>query len=128
MSSPQAGRAEDGPQSIDQYIVAQEAAVQPFLREVAATIRAAAPDATEKMSWGMPTFWQGENLVHFAAHKRHMGFYPGGEAVGVFADRLTGHRTTKGAIQFPYDQPADHKLIADITRWRVDQAEAKRAR
>jgi uncharacterized protein YdhG (YjbR/CyaY superfamily) len=127
VSNPKAGRPSGGAQLIDQYIVAQEPAVQPFLREVAATIRAAAPDAVEKISWGMPTFWQGENLVHFAAHKHHMGLYPGGEAVGVFAERLAGRKTSKGAIQFPYDQPLDHELIADITRWRVETAKAKRA-
>jgi uncharacterized protein YdhG (YjbR/CyaY superfamily) len=113
---------------IDQYIAEQDPAVQPFLRAVCATIRAAAPDATEKIAWGMPTFWQGQNLVHFAAQQHHLGLYPGGEAVGVFAERLTGYQTSKGAIRFPYDQPADLELIADITRWRVQSAKAKEGR
>jgi len=70
----------------------------------------------------MPTFWQGENLVHFAAFKNHIGIYPGGEAVGVFSERLSGYKTSKGAIQFPLNKPIDHELIADIVRWRVEQA------
>ena len=70
----------------------------------------------------MPTFWQGENIVHFAVHKTHIGIYPGGEEVGVFADRLTGYKTSKGAIQFPLGKPIDLALIADIVRRRVEQA------
>ena len=73
----------------------------------------------------MPTFWQSENLIHFAAYKKHVGIYPGGEAIPVFAQRLTGYKTSKGAIQFPLDKPIDHALIADITRWRVAQAVKK---
>jgi len=68
----------------------------------------------------MPTFWQGENLVHFAAFRKHIGLYPGGEAVGAFAQRLEGYKTSKGAIQFPLDRPIDHTLIADIVRWRLE--------
>jgi len=69
----------------------------------------------------MPTFWQGENLIHFAAFRKHIGIYPGGEATTRFADRLTAYKTSKGAIQLPLNQPIDHELIADIVRWRVGQ-------
>ncbi|MDR1187792.1 MAG: DUF1801 domain-containing protein [Bifidobacteriaceae bacterium] len=110
---------------IDEYIANQAPKVQPILRAVRETIRVAAPLATEKMAWSMPTFWQGENLVHFAASKHHLGIYPGAEAIVVFADRLAGKATSKGAIRFPYDKPIDHELIGDIVRWRVGQAEAK---
>ncbi|MGV8082850.1 MAG: iron chaperone [Coriobacteriia bacterium] len=110
---------------VDEYICAQSPEVQPLLQSVRETIRAAAPDAIEKISYQMPTFWQGENLVHFAAFKNHIGLYPGGEAVGVFANRLTGYKTSKGAIQFPLDKPIDHELIADIVRWRLEQAKGK---
>jgi uncharacterized protein YdhG (YjbR/CyaY superfamily) len=105
---------------IDEYIAAQPADVQPLLQSVRETIRAAAPDAVEKISWRMPTFWQGENIIHFAAFKKHIGLYPGGEAVGVFENRLKGYKTSKGAIQLPLDQPIDHALIADIVRWRLE--------
>ncbi len=109
--------------SIDAYIDAQAEAVKPLLRAVRETIRRAAPNAEERMSWQMPTFWQGENLIHFAAHKKHIGLYPGGEAVGVFAARLAGYKTSKGAIQLPLAKPIDHELIADIVRWRVRQVQ-----
>lgn len=110
--------------TVDDYISRQPAEVQLLLQAIRATIRAAAPDAAEKISWQMPTFWQGENIVHFAAFKNHIGIYPGGEAVGVFAQRLTGHQTSKGSIRFFLDQPVDHQLIADIVRWRVEQTKS----
>jgi uncharacterized protein YdhG (YjbR/CyaY superfamily) len=106
---------------IGEYIASEAPEIQPLLRQVRETIRAAAPEATEKIAWNMPTFWQGENLIHFVANKRHIGIYPGGEAVGVFAERLTGYKTSKGAIQFPLDRPIDYELIADIVRWRLGQ-------
>ena len=107
--------------SNDDYIAAQPDEVQTLLRGIRDTIRAAAPEATEKISWQMPTFWQGENLIHFAAFKNHIGLYPGGEATSEFAGRLAGYKTSKGAIQLPLDKPIDHGLIADIVRWRLRQ-------
>jgi uncharacterized protein YdhG (YjbR/CyaY superfamily) len=113
--------------TIDEYIALFPEDVRVVLVRVRQVIRAAAPGADEKISWQMPTFWLGENLIHFAAQKRHLGIYPGGEAVAVFAGRLAGYKTSKGAIQFPFDQPIDYELIAEITRWRVEQVEGKRA-
>ncbi len=110
------------PNSIDEYIAAQPIDVQPLLQEVREIIRTAAPEATEKISWQMPTFWQGENIVHFAAFRNHIGVFPGGEAVGMFTDRLTEYKTSKGSIHFPLDKQIDHCLISDIVRWRVEQA------
>ncbi len=110
------------PNSIDEYIAAQPEELQPLLQGIRETIRAAAPEAIEKISWQMPTFWQGENLIHFAAFKKHIGLYPGGEATTHFAERLAGYKTSKGAIQLPLAKPIDHVLIADIVRWRVKQA------
>jgi uncharacterized protein YdhG (YjbR/CyaY superfamily) len=112
--------------TIDEYIAAQPEDIQPLLGKIRETIQGAAPDAVEKMSWQMPTFWQGENLIHFAAFKNHISIFPGDEAVAFFADRLTGYKTAKGTIQFPLGKPIDFDLIADITRWRVAQAEGKR--
>jgi len=111
--------------SIDEYIAGQPAEIQPILHKIRATIREAAPMAVEKIAWMMPTFWQatvtprGENLIHFCAHKNHLGIHPGAIERLPFADRLAGYKTSKGAIQFPYDKPIDYELIADITRWRV---------
>ena len=111
------------PNSIDEYIAAQQKDVQPLLRSIRETIHAAAPEAIEKISWQMPTFWQGENLIHFAAFKKHIGLYPGGEATLKFAERLVGYKTSKGAIQLPLDKPIDYELITDIVRWRLKQVE-----
>ena len=108
--------------TIDDYIADQPVEVQPLLQAIRDTIRNAAPDATEKISWQMPTFWQGENIIHFAAFKSHIGVFPGGEAVGVFEKRLAEYKTSKGTIRFPLDRPIDHNLIADIVHWRLEQA------
>lgn len=113
-------------ETIDQYISEQAEAVQPILHKIREVIRAAAPDATEKISWQMPTFWQKENLIHFAASKKHIGIYPGGEATTVFADRLTEYKTAKGTIQLPLSKPIPYDLIAEITRWRVAVALGKK--
>lgn len=107
-------------ETIDQYIAEQPDEVRTILQKFRETIRAEAPDAKEKISWRMPTFWKGENLIHFAAFKNHLGIYPGDLSLAPFEDRLEGYRRTKGAIQFPYDKPIDFELIADITRWRVN--------
>lgn len=112
------------PNNIDEYIAAQPEDVRPLLQSIREAIRAAAPEATEKISWQMPTIWQGENLIHFAAFKKHIGLYPGGEATSEFSGRLTGYKTSKGAIQLPLSKPIDYELITDIVRWRVKR-EAK---
>lgn len=105
--------------SVDQYIAKQATEVRPLLDAIRREIRKAAPDAIEKIAWQMPTYWQSENLIHFAAAKKHIGIYPGEEAIRVFADRLTGLITSKGAIRLPLDQPLDLLLVRDIVRWRV---------
>lgn len=109
------------PETIDAYIAMQDEAVQPRLREVRDLLRTALPGAQERMSWSMPTFWKGRNIIHFAASKKHLGLYPGGEATAVFADRLTGFDVSKGTIRLPYDKPLPVALIADIARWCLSQ-------
>ena len=105
------------PQTIDEYIAAQDEGVRPRLNEVRAILRAALPEAEERISWSMPTYWKGRNLIHFAASKRHLGIYPGDEAVAAFADELAGLRVSKGTIRLPYDQPLPVDLIEGIARW-----------
>lgn len=112
---------------VDQYIKQQREEVRPLLTAIRQTIRQAAPEAQERISYQMPTFWLGENLIHFGAFQRHIGLYPGGEATGVFAARLAGYRTSKGAIQLPLDHPLDHQLITDLTRFRLAQARERQA-
>lgn len=114
------------PNNIDEYIAAQLDDVRLLLQSIRENIRAAAPEATEKISWQMPTFWQGENLIHFAVFKKHIGLYPGGEATAFFAERLVGYKTSKGAVQLPLGKPIDYELIVDIVRWRVSQVEKGR--
>lgn len=107
--------------TIDEYIDRQPAVVQPTLHIIRDTIRSATPLATERIAWGMPTFWQGENLIHFAAFKHHIGLYPGGEVTTVSASRLSGYTTTTGSIHLPLGKPVDPTLIADIVTWRLAQ-------
>lgn len=82
--------------------MSQPAGVQIFLLNVRLAIKQVLPDATEKISWQMPTFWLGRNLIHFAAQKNHLGIYPGEAAMIHFAPRLTEYKTSKGAIHLPY--------------------------
>jgi len=108
--------------NIDEYIAQFPEDVQEILKQVRQTIRRAAPEAQERISWQMPTFWQQENLIHFAAAKTHLGIYPGDSGVRVFADKLKGYKTSKGAIQVPFAEPFPLELIAQITRFRVQES------
>ena len=105
--------------AIDDYITNQQESIRPILSKVLSIIREELPNATEIISWQMPTFWHGRNLIHFAAQKNHLGVYPGSEAVEHFLPQLIGYKTSKGAIQFPYKGFGDAqlKLIADIAAW-----------
>ena len=105
------------PETIAEYIREQPEAVQPILRQLQETIHGAIPEAKEKISWSMPTFWKGRNLIQFAVSQKHIGLYPGPEAVEVFADRLVGYSTSKGTIRLPLNQPMPLELIAAIARW-----------
>jgi uncharacterized protein YdhG (YjbR/CyaY superfamily) len=114
-------RNNEKPADIDDYIISQPAEIQNILNRIRETIQAAAPEAIEKISWGMPTFWQGKNLIHFYAQKKHIGIYPGAleQLPDDLKKRLAGYTTTKGAIHFPYNKPVDYELLMNITRWRV---------
>ena len=112
--------------TVDEYISLFPETVAHILREVRRTIREAAPEAEERIRWQMPTYWQGENLVHFAAAKNHLGLYPGESGVRVFAEKLRDYKTSKGAIQFPFSKPIPYELIAEITRFRVRESGDKR--
>ena len=109
------------PESIEQYIEFQEEVAQPYLRAIRDTIHNAIPEAQERISWSMPTFWKKRNLIQFAAFKNHIGLYPGPEAVDAFQDRLTGYFTSKGTIRLPYQEPLPLDLVADIATWCWEQ-------
>ena len=106
--------------NIDDYIANYPTGTQTILQKIRKTIAAAAPDATEKMSYGIPTFYLNGNLVHFGAYPRHIGFYPGAQAIADFADRIKQYNTSKGTIQFQLNEPIPYDLITEITRHRVD--------
>jgi uncharacterized protein YdhG (YjbR/CyaY superfamily) len=105
--------------TIDEYIALFPKEIQKRMEELRKTIRAAAPDAEEKISWAMPTFYQGGNLIHFAAAKKHIGIYPGADGVAAFADKLGDLKSTKGAIQLPNDKPLPLDLVTKIVKFKV---------
>jgi uncharacterized protein YdhG (YjbR/CyaY superfamily) len=105
------------PKTIDSYIEAQVESAQPYLKQIHNTIRNALPEAEERISWQMPTFWKKQNVIHFSAAKNHIGLYPGEKAIINFSNRLQDYKTTKGAIQFPYNKPLPLDLIAEIAIW-----------
>lgn len=108
------------PKTIDEYIAAQPEKVQEYLREMRNAIHAALPEAEEKISWSMPTFWKKYNIIQFAAHKNHIGLYAGTEAVVEFEERLKEYKTSKGSIWLPYDKPLPLELVAEIAKWCYD--------
>lgn len=113
------------PLTVREYIARQTVEVRPELHQVRDVLRATLPDAEEKISWGMPTYWQGRNLIHFAANKHHIGLYPGAEAVAHFAGELDGTYTySKGSIRIPYGK-VDVGLIARIAAWCLGGVEAR---
>ena len=105
------------PETIEEYTLIQPEEAQPYLLQVNDAIKGSIPEAKEKISWSMPTYWKGRNLIQFAAFKRHIGLYPGPEAVEMFADRLADYKTSKGAIQLPYSKPLPLELIGEIAAW-----------
>jgi uncharacterized protein YdhG (YjbR/CyaY superfamily) len=117
-----------GPTTIDAYIAGFPPDVQAILQQVRATIREEAPDAQEKINYGIPTFTLGGgNLVHFAAFKKHIGFYPTPSGIEHFKDELSAYEGAKGSVKFPLDQPIPYDLIRRITELRVAEVQAKAA-
>ena len=90
---------------------------RPYLHEVRDAIRAALPEAEERISWSMPTFRKKHNIISFACFKKHIGLYPGPEAVEAFSEQLRDYKTSKGTIHLPYDKPLPIELIKAIARW-----------
>ena len=105
------------PQNIDEYIAAQDEMVQLRLKEVRAVLLKAIPEAEERISWSMPTYWKGRNIIHFAASKKHLGIYPGDKATAAFAEELSEYDVSKGTIRIPYEQPLPEDLIRRIAKW-----------
>jgi len=105
--------------SIDEYIKTFPKEVRKILQELRTRIRTVAPDAGEKISYGIPTFVLNGNLVHFAAYDKHIGFYPTSSSIRAFKKELSGYKTAKGTVQFPIDKPLPLVLIKKIVKFRV---------
>ena len=107
----------EAPKTIEEYIERQTEQAKPYLVQINKAIKSAIPDTVEKISWSMPTYWKKRNLIQFAAFKKHIGLYPGPDAIEAFAERLKEYKTSKGTIQFPYDKPIPFELIGEIAKW-----------
>ena len=105
--------------SIDAYIAGFPKEVRERLESVRAAIRKVAPDAEEKISYQIPTFSLFGNLVHFAAFKKHIGFYPGTAGVEKFKSEFSSYETSKGAVRFPMDKPIPLDIIEKVVKFRV---------
>lgn len=109
------------PNDIDEYIAGFQKDVQEILEKIRMTIRKAAPDAEETIKYQMPTFTLNGNLVHFAAFKKHIGFYPAPSGIRKFKDELSVYESAKGSVRFPLDKPVPLGLISKIVRFRVEE-------
>ncbi len=107
--------------SIDQYHASFPKPIQEILQKLRLTIQQAAPKAVETISYNMPCFKQNRNLVYYAAHKEHIGFYPTSKPLVFFKDALVSYKTSKGAIQFPLNKPLPIALIKKIVKFRVEE-------
>ena len=110
------------PETVEEYITAQDEEIRGQLQSVRQVLISRLPDAAEKISWSMPTYWKDHNIIHFAAQKKHIGLYPGPEAVVFFSDKLdqAGLKYSKGSIQIPYSGDLPLELIAEIADWCME--------
>lgn len=118
------------PKNIDEYIAGFPTDVQKILKKIRATIRKAAPDAKEAIKYQIPTFTQNGNLVHFAAYKEHIGFYPAPKGIEAFKDETSAYEAGKGTLRFPFGEPIPYDLISRIVKFRakanLEKAAAKK--
>ena len=115
--------------TVDEYIAEFPPETRAVLEEIRALIRAEAPQATETISYAIPTFdLGGKHLVHFAGYERHIGFYPGASGIAAFKDELAGYKSAKGSVQFPLGQPLPGDLIRRIVAFRVAESTSRPAK
>ncbi len=117
---------DQAPTSIDQYILMFAPEIRERLEAIRAIIREEAPEAKEKIGYGMPTFTLNGNLIHFAAFKHHIGIYPTPSGIEAFKDELSAYKNSKGAVQFPYNEPIPFDLIKKIVRFRAEENRSKK--
>jgi len=107
---------------IDSYIKSFPSSTQKILEQLRKTIRKAAPDAQETINYGMPTFTLNGNLVHFAAFRNHIGFYPTPSGIEMFKKEISEYEWAKGSVKFPIEKPLPYDLIARIVKFRVKES------
>ena len=107
--------------NIDEYIATFPPKIQKLLKQVRGTIAKAAPEAEEAIRYAIPTFILNGNLVHFAAFKNHIGFYPAPSGIEAFKKEVADYEAGKGSLQFPFDKPLPLSLVTKIVKYRVAQ-------
>jgi len=115
------------PPSVDAYIAGYPPDVREVLEKIRSTIRKAAPDAEEKISYMMPAYAQNGPLVYFAVFKSHIGYFPSSAGIEAFQKELAAYETSKGTVRFPLGRPVPYSLIARIVKFRVKENVARRA-
>ena len=111
--------AKKRPATIEEYIEGAAQEAKPHLRQLYRTLKSVAPDGTEAIKWGVPVFWARRVLFGFAAYKTHVSFGPGPEAIKRFSSELAKHKTGKGTLQIPYDQPLPEDLVRKIAAYCI---------
>jgi uncharacterized protein YdhG (YjbR/CyaY superfamily) len=112
--------------NIDDYLAPFPKEAQQLLKKMRLTIRKAAPEAQETISYGIPTFTLNGNLVHFAGYRNHIGFYPGTSAITAFKKDLATYKGARGSVQFPLGEPLPLTLVGRIVKFRVKENLSKR--
>lgn len=107
--------------TVDEYILRFPDHIQPILYKLREQIKEAAPEAEERIAYKMPTYYYHGNLVHFAAYKNHIGFYPTPSAIEAFQDELSEYKSAKGSVQFPFDKPIPYELVRRIVLFRYNE-------
>lgn len=113
------------PNTINDYIESFPEDIKLLLQEIRAMIHKLVPEATEKISYGIPTIYFKENLVHFAAYEKHIGFYPSPSGITAFKEELSKYKNGKGSVQFPLNEPIPFKLIENIVKFRLAEVSEK---
>jgi uncharacterized protein YdhG (YjbR/CyaY superfamily) len=108
--------------TIDEYIASFPPEIQEILCKIREIVRELVPEATEKISYQMPTFYLNGNLVHFAAFQKHIGFYPTPSGIDAFQVELSKYKGAKGSVQFPLNQPIPYDLIRRIVLYRLEES------
>lgn len=114
--------------SVEEYIATYPESVQLQLEQMRKAIRSVFPDAEEVISYGIPTFKQVRNLVHFGGYEKHIGFYPGAAAIKAFSEKIVGYKSAKGSVQFPLNEALPLELVTEICRYRLKLEKEKKAK